>query len=83
MAEEKFCILFTSEFNVGGNDLKFHVWASSYLYFHDSLYIDAYPVVCSNFQKACASLTKEPVYVKIIGLRYHYFGRALASGLVI
>lgn len=29
VAEEKFCILFTSEFNVGGNELKFQVWTLS------------------------------------------------------
>ncbi|KAL4228952.1 Signal transducer and activator of transcription 5B [Mactra antiquata] len=29
VAEEKFCILFTSEFNVGGNELKYQVWTLS------------------------------------------------------
>ena len=28
VAEEKFCILFSSDFNVGGNELKFQVWVS-------------------------------------------------------
>jgi len=28
VAEEKFCLHFTSEFNVGGNELKFQVWVS-------------------------------------------------------
>ena len=30
VAEEKFCILFSSEFNVGGNELKFQVWVSRF-----------------------------------------------------
>ncbi|WAR04283.1 STA5B-like protein [Mya arenaria] len=29
VAEEKFCLHFTSEFNVGGNELKFQVWTLS------------------------------------------------------
>lgn len=29
VAEEKFCILFSSDFNIGGNELKFHVWTLS------------------------------------------------------